>query len=338
MKCTNRSYTGFHRFISIFLCCFFVITMAGCGTSQDSAEISQESRDYSLLMTLNAESELTLVPYSTANSLCVTNGDTQLAGFSDDGAIAASGLFNVTDSSVLEAQSVFSRLYPASTTKIMTAYLALKYSDLNDTVTVSENAVNLESGSQMCGLEAGDSISMKDLLYGLLLHSGNDASMAVAEHVSGSIDAFVNLMNIEAASLMAVQTHFSNPSGLHDDDHYTTVYDMYLMFNACIKNETFAMIIDTPSYAGTVTHSNGTSERITWKATNYYFQNNTQPPSNVTVLGGKTGTTDEAGSCLLLYTKDAAGKSYIAIIMKAGSKAVLYDKMNLLLSLIPASS
>jgi len=311
----------------------------GCGTASDSSEnLSKEAKDYTLFSELNDQSSSLLKPYTVSSALCVTEGDVALPGFTNDSSKTASGLFDLSKSTVLEAHSIFTKVYPASTTKILTAYLALKYSNLDDVVTVSENAVNLESGSQMCGLEAGDKLTMRDLLYGLLLHSGNDAAVAAAEHISGSSDAFVALMNKEAASMMATQTHFANPDGLHDDNHYTTVYDLYLIFNECIKNDTFTTIIDTPSYTGTVTHSNGTQERITWKATNYYFQGEADPPANITVLGGKTGTTDEAGSCLILYTKDADQKPYISIIMDALNKTELYDTMNELLANIPAGS
>jgi len=339
VKCINNKHINSKITAVITAFVILALFICGCGTNAGSSEnTSQETKDYTLFSKLNSQSDVLLSPYSVSNALCVADSDVSLAGFTNDSSKTASGLFDLSGSKVLEAKSIFTKVYPASTTKILTAYLALKYGNLDDTVTVSENAVNLESGSQMCGLKAGDKLSLHDLLYGLLLYSGNDAAVAVAEYISGSADAFVALMNKEAASMMAASSHFANPDGLHDDNHYTTVYDLYLIFNECIKNETFTTIIDTPSYTGTITHADGTQERITWKATNYYFQGYADPPANITVLGGKTGTTDEAGSCLILYTKDSNQKPYISIIMDASNKTNLYEMMNELLSNIPAGS
>jgi len=331
VKCTNK-------ITSLFLTIVLTLSVAlsGCAfTGSEKTKMSQEEKDNKIYSELNNESDMVMTPYTVREKICVTAGDIQAAGFTSDNSYASSGLFDVNGQTVLESKSVFDKLYPASTTKILTAYIALKYGNLDDIVTVTDNAVNLESGSQMCGLKSGDKITLRDILYGMLLYSGNDAAVAVAEHISGSVSAFVDLMNKEASELMATHSHFANPDGLHDDNHYTTAYDLYLIFNACIQNETFTRIIDTPSYNGTVTHSNGTQTMITWNATNYYSQNLVTPPANVTVIGGKTGTTDQAGSCLILYSKSSAGAPYISIILKATNKTVLYAKMNELISIIP---
>ena len=143
------------------------------------------------------------------------------------------------DKEVVYGYHLYDRLYPASTTKILTAYIALKYGNMDDKVTVSANATDFNWDESVCGLRTGDTLSMYDLVCGLLLHSGNDAAVAIAEHISGSEEAFVELMNSEAAALGATDSHFVNPHGLHDDDHYTTAYDLYLIFNECLKDERF---------------------------------------------------------------------------------------------------
>lgn len=138
---------------------------------------------------------------------------------------------------------LYDKLYPASTTKIMTAYLALKYGNLDDIVTVSEHATDFNWDEVTSGLRTGDQVSLYDLVCGLMLRSGNDCGTAIAEHISGSEEAFAELMNREARALGATGTHFTNPHGLHDENHYTTAYDLYLIFNACLKDERFVEII-----------------------------------------------------------------------------------------------
>ena len=139
---------------------------------------------------------------------------------------------------------MFDKIYPASTTKLMTALVALENADLSDVVTVSQNADmnSFAADEATCGIQAGDKITLSDLLYGLLLHSGNDNATAIAEYVGGSMDGFAKMMNKEAKKLMATGTHFVNSNGLHNDDHYTTAYDLYLIFNECIKNDDFVSL------------------------------------------------------------------------------------------------
>lgn len=223
---------------------------------------------------------------------------------------------------------LYDRLYPASTTKIMTAYLALKYGSLDDTVTISEHATDFNWDEVTCGLRAGDQISLYDLLCGLLLRSGNDCGTAIAEHIAGSEEAFAELMNSEARALGATGTHFVNPHGLHDENHYTTAYDLYLIFNACIKDERFVEIISMDSYTGTLTGADGTVREETWAPTNYYSNGTIDAPDGIRVFGGKTGTTDQAGCCVILYSEDMEKHPYISVIMGAEDKNFLYQEMN----------
>lgn len=267
-----------------------------------------------------------------AKNLCVTSNNVSLEGYSDDSSLSAAGLFDINNEKVLYADNIHTRIYPASTTKVMTAYVALKYGNMDDIVTVSENAVNLDEDAQVCGFEAGDTLSMYDLMCGLLLYSGNDAALAIAEHIGGSVDAFVQMMNEEAQALGATNTNFVNPHGLHDDNHYTTAYDLYLMFNACAKNSTFIDIISQKSYSATITSADGDQWTAEWIPTNYYSAGEATPPEGVNVLGGKTGTTDEAGSCVILYNQDMESNPYISIIMGADTKDILYDDMTKLLA------
>lgn len=267
-----------------------------------------------------------------AQNLCVTSTDVPLEGFPGDDSLHAAGLFDVNGNQVLYADRLYEQLYPASTTKIMTAYITLKYGNLDDIVTVGANATVFEPEAQLCGLQEGDKISLYDLLCGLLLYSGNDNAVAIAEHLSGSVEAFVQKMNEEAWALGATHTHFVNPHGLHDENHYTTAYDLYLMFNACIQDSRFLDIISMQSHTASITGADGTVRTEEWTPTNYYSAGAVEQPEGIQVLGGKTGTTDEAGSCVILYDQNLNSSPYISIIMGAPDKSILYDDMTLLLT------
>ncbi len=287
----------------------------------------------------NTESEFGLAPQEKeaagvsffASSLCVTDGSTA-SGEENGYTSSASAVFNITGREVVYSDNLFEKLYPASTTKVMTAIVALKYGNLSDQLTVSETALELESGSSVCGLKAGDVLTLEQALYGLLIESGNDAANAIAEHISGSQEAFVEVMNQEARALGATDTHFVNPSGLHDPDHYTTAYDLYLMFQAAIQNETFLDIISQTSYQTSYTDAQGERKSANWKTTNLYLNGETAAPDTIQVIGGKTGTTSDAGSCLILLSQNAVGEQDISIVLKSQDRTTLYTEMTDLLS------
>ena len=173
---------------------------------------------------------------------------------------------------------------------------------------------------------------MDDLLYGMMLRSGNDAAIAIAESISGSVEEFAALMNKEAAALGATQSHFVNPNGLPDENHYTSVYDLYLIFRAALQNETFVQIISTTSYDVTYQAGDGTIEEHTWENTNQYLSGHAKSPDGFTVIGGKTGTTGDAGYCLVLYSMNEQSQPIISIVLKADGKSNLYLLMNEMLS------
>ncbi len=269
-----------------------------------------------------------------ASDLCVTASDVALNGFEGDPTLHAAGLFDVNQKQVLYADRVHDQLYPASTTKLMTAYLTLQHGNLEDIVTVSDAAVSfVDPEATLCGLEAGDQLTLYDLLCGLILQSGNDNAAVIAEYLGGSIDGFVDMMNSQAAALGATHTHFMNPHGLHDDNHYTTAYDLYLIFNACIKDQRFLDIISMKSYNATWTGMDGNPKTDEWTASNYYSAGLAEMPPGIQVVGGKTGTTDEAGSCVVLYNLDSSGNPLISVVMGAYDKELLYnDTTSLLLA------
>lgn len=268
-----------------------------------------------------------------ANELCVSEDITLGTDTTDSQVAEGAGAFNLASGEVIYAKNLYEKLYPASTTKILTAYLALKYcSDLDASVVISENAVNQASDSSVCNLKAGDVISLHDLLYGLMLRSGNDAAVAIAEHVSGDVGAFAELMNKEALAIGATHSHFVNPNGLPDENHYTTIYDMYLIFNKALENQTFVDLISEKSYDVVYKDALGKTVERTWENTNQYLTGAVNVPEGFTIVGGKTGTTGDAGYCLVLYSYNPSGQPIISIVFKADGKSNLYLLMNEILS------
>ena len=247
-----------------------------------------------------------------SENLCVPDGT------EDDSSLnltsGAAGSFDLASGEVDYAQNIFNKMYPASITKVMTALVTLKNCSLDETVTVGEECQDIESGSSVCMIEPGDQLTVEQLLYGLLLNSGNDAAMSLAVYVGGTVDNFVNMMNEEAASLGATGTHFANPHGLHDENHYTTAYDIYLMFQEALKYDAFQEIIGSSEYYSIFIRDND-KYGIMWQSTNYYHIGEATPPQDVEVIGGKTGT-------------------HVSIILNAGDKETLYAEMNKLLSKI----
>lgn len=194
---------------------------------------------------------------------------------------------------VLFEKNQYSIMYPASTTKMMTLLTALERGNLSSTVTVSPRAAGCEGSS--LELKSGDKLTLKDMLYGMMLVSGNDASEAVAEHIAGSVPAFVDMMNARVQRMGLLSTHFSNPHGLPDPaNHYTTAYDLANLTAYAYQNAEFVRIVSTPEYPVNF-RSRGLAERVA--NTNKLLKS--YPGAN----GVKTGYTEAAGECLVAAAK-----------------------------------
>lgn len=319
MRCTNK------KFKTKLLCVLSIaaLFMTGCSFQKTAIE-----NPYSLY----SDSGSGVTNQFFAQNLCVTDqldyGTDKVSSNVAEGA----GVFNLDTKEVLYSQNLFGKLYPASTTKILTAYIIIKHCDLNDMVTVSPEAVANMAGSSICGINAGDQISVQNLLYGLMLVSGNDAANALAEYYAGSVEEFAKVMNEEAKALGATNCHFVNANGLPDDDHYTTVYDMYLIFQEAIKTQAFVDIISTKSIDVTYQDANGNEVAKTWSNTNHYMTGEEEAPEGITVIGGKTGTTNAAGYCLVLYSTNKNGDDIISIVFKGDARSNMYLLMNQILS------
>ena len=312
-------------------CCLTAgFLLCSCGKKEEALDrpYSFTERSFPVELTDSTDGYASLF----ASDLCVVTDESQYSP--SDTTSEAAGLFDITDGQVMYSKNAFERLYPASITKVMTALIAIKYGDLTDMVTVTEDAVITEAGATLAGIHPGDQLTMEQLLYGLMLPSGNDAGAAIAVHMAGSIDAFAELMNREAQKLGATGTHFMNPHGLTNADHYTTAYDLYLIFNEALKQPEFRKVTGTTSYTADYTDGSGNPVSTTWEGGNWYMVGQRQTPDGLTVFSGKTGTTSAAGFCLIMASRDQKEKEYISVVLKAPSRPGLYDNMTNIISKI----
>ena len=231
---------------------------------------------------------------------------------------------------VLYDKSAYEKHEPASTTKIMTALLTLEHCKLDDVATVTSEAItSVPSGYSSDLLKMGEELSIKDLLYALLLPSSNEAANVLAIHIAGSIDSFASMMNTRAIELGCKNTHFVNPNGVHDEEHYTTAYDLALIAREAMKNDTFKQIVSTVAY--TLPSSNNysridrnlitTNDLIKRQSENYYEY----------AIGIKTGFTTPAKNCLVAAAKKD-DKTLISVVLGANTDDDRYSNTKTLLN------
>ncbi|MCF0143311.1 MAG: D-alanyl-D-alanine carboxypeptidase [Parasporobacterium sp.] len=228
---------------------------------------------------------------------------------------------------VLYSQNIDTQRYPASTTKLMTCLIALEKCSMNEIVTFSETACDIEEGSSNIGAVAGEQMTMRDVLYGLMVASGNECANALAEHIAGSIEAFADMMNARAEELGCTGTHFTNPHGLYDKNHYTTVHDMYRIARAAFNNSALVEILSHANYTIEPTNMNPDERRITSTVelivpnSDYY---------NEYVIGGKTGYLPEAGRCLVSFAKKDSMDIITIVFFCADHEGVFTDTQMML--------
>ena len=218
--------------------------------------------------------------------------------------------------------------YPASITKIMTTLLALENGNLSDMVTFSDDAINNTEGSGIAR-DYGEQMTLEQCLYGVMLESANECAYAVAEHVGGTVENFVDMMNAKAKELGCSNTHFANPHGLQDENHYTTAHDMALIAQAAYQNETFRIIIGTKMY--TIPPTNKHAEETVLR--NHHDMLCTYHNANRKYLypycvGGKTGYTATTNSTLVTYA-EKDGMTLICVVMNTQSPNQFIDTVNL---------
>ncbi len=304
-------------FISIIYCSVIV---SGCGKSG-------LPMDYKETHTIVSTDRMDNFATGFATDLAVTDSNVDGVTGATVEDTSAAGIFDINRRKVLYAKNVHERMAPASLTKVMTALVAIKYGNTEDLITCSENVTDIDYDATRIGLKAGDQLTMNQALHALLIDSANDVAIAIAEHVAGDVPSFVDLMNKEALAIGATNTHFVNPHGLTDDDHYTTAYDLYLITNEAINYELFNEIIQMPEYESVYNDAAGNEKSMKFKTTNLFLRGDYSAPSNMTVIGGKTGTTSVAGNCLILVVRDTQGDPYIAVILRASTRALVNEEM-----------
>ncbi|MDO4301130.1 MAG: D-alanyl-D-alanine carboxypeptidase family protein [Clostridia bacterium] len=222
-------------------------------------------------------------------------------------------LIDANTGTIIYEKNAHEKHYPASITKVLTGYIACSEGNLEDTLTVSQNAIDgMGIGGSSIGLVPGEQVSFLDGMYGVMLESANEVCMAIAEHMSGSEDAFVAKMNEVAKSLGCNESNFANPHGFHNENHYTTCYDMALITKKAVTNEDFNHIWGTISHQIPATNLNvarylNHKDKMIKPNSEYYYPD---------LLGGKTCFTDEAGNTLVSYA-ERNGASLISVVMKA---------------------
>jgi D-alanyl-D-alanine carboxypeptidase len=313
------------RLMAAVVCALF---LNGCGKTTALEDAFTADRPGLGVQNRSEDSDITYF----AENLCVTDEDVDEIDADTSDSLAAL-FFHLDTKEVLYAKNIHERLYPASTTKIMTALVALENGDLDAQTTVSKDAITFhESGVSTAKLKEGDVLTLRQLLYALLLPSANDAANVIAEQIAGSTDAFVEMMNEEAQKIGATNTHFVNPNGLHNEDHYTTAYDLYLMFQKAMEYDDFLEIIQTEDYDTTYLSADGTTVEASWSSSNQFTKGAVSVPEGMTAIGGKTGTTTAAMSCLVQLFADEQGQRYVAIILGCKERATLYAEMQSFLS------
>lgn len=268
-----------------------------------------------------------------AQGICVVEDETVYNAAEIDASAAL--CFNITQKETLYSKEAFERFPVASLTKLMTALLAFKYGDLDVMVTLGDEVVITTYDAWLCGFKPGDKVLVRDLLMASLVYSGNDAANAVAVAVGGSLENFVSMMNTEAKALGATDTHFANPNGLDQSGHYSTAYDIYLIFNECLKYPEFRQIIPLKKISCTYTTAAGEEVTKSFASGNGYLNETAHPPVGITAFGGKTGHTETAGYCLATLAEDADGDEYVAVVLGAETKQQVYAQTNLILDKIP---
>lgn len=243
-------------------------------------------------------------------------------------------LVDLDEDVVLYTKEADEQRYPASTTKIMTALLVLENGSLDDVVTIeADDFAQLGEDSMMSGLIAGEQYTVRDLLACMLLPSGNDAAYALARYVGGTWQDFVTMMNARAAELGCTGTHFANPCGLHDDNHYTTARDLLRIFEEALRHEDFVTI------AGSATWELGATDKQAARmleSTDFLVESSSDAYMDGQVVAGKTGYTLEGGKCLVAAA-ERDGRRVAAVLLGGANDAEygevtsnFYDMKNLL--------
>lgn len=299
----------FTLFVGLLLL-IVVIIVAICLITKAN-QTSNDSTPQSPVETVATEPQPTQITYT------FTNDTTDIP--KDNNAEYAI-VIDKSDNTVVAARKAHKRTYPASTTKIMTLLVAVEnIKDMNSTFTMTLDITDplYIAEASVAGFKEGEVISMTDLLYGTILPSGADAATALAISVAGSEENFVELMNKKVAELGLENTHFSNVTGLHSEDNYSSAYDMAVILDAALQNELCKEVLSTYQHTTASTEQNPDGLLLSSTLFNYMYGTE---PETATILGGKTGYVYEAGYCIASYGEaNDTGNQYIVVTMKNSS-------------------
>ena len=311
----------------------------GCGKKQKSLLGDYRSKDSVVHADIGAQSEARYAPLLSQFFICNVTHDMLTTDYVFDeekpDRKGCAFVINRTKNELVFGYRMDELFSPASITKLMTALVTLNRCKTDEKVVITKEMAEFSRGS-VEELNEGDIMTVHDLLLCMLVSSANNAAVALAIHVAGSEAAFVELMNQEMKKLGGLNTNFVNASGLHDDKHKTTPYDMYIVYQECTKYKEFREIMTYTEKRYNYVDKSGAQRSRTVKTTNCFKltdpKHNYDYPNSIAILGGKTGTTNSAGYCLIMHIKNSYGTEYILGVFRAESEEKLYTKMNDLMS------
>ena len=230
-------------------------------------------------------------------------------------------VMDIDTGDILYEKNPYQEKYPASITKVLTCLIAIEQGNLNDTLTITDSTMNaIEEGSSSIGLQAGEKLSFKDAMYGMMLNSGNECAVAIAENLGGSVSGFADMMNSKVKELGCKNSHFVNPNGLQNKEHYTSCYDMALIGRAAYQYPEFKEIISCQSY--TIPKTNKNEARNLWQENRLIYEGNEDYYYEY-CTGGKTGYTETALATLISFA-EKDGKRLVCVVMKCNPTTESY--------------
>lgn len=273
-----------------------------------------------------------------ADNLAVIAPNTDVQGGFDPLGIKTALLVDDTTNETIVSYGGDTIIYPASMTKVMSGILIVEALEagtisMDDTVKIS-HSIPLDPDAARLDLKMGDQITVRNLVYGYLIRSLNDCGIVLAELIGGTEADFVSMMNEKAHLLGATHTNFVNCHGLHDDNHYTTAYDLYLFFREFAAHELIHEIDQITEYMLTYQNAEGETVELKLESTNGFLSGAYNLPSKYQIGAWKSGTTKAAGSCLIMQVMYQE-HDYYAVICKANDRDTLYDRMSALIQCIP---
>lgn len=315
--------------------CISILFLSGC--AKDTTVLKEFEIKNNSAISYITDSDLTKVP-GFASDLAVVPYDTANSPNSEKLYSEAALLVDVTTGEVLFQKNPHAKMYPASTTKVLTALCAIKYGDIYSTTKVTKEAVTFyEDNVVICDYRVGDEIPFDIALHGSLMASGNDAAGVLASFAADNLTAFSDLMNAEAKALGATNSHFVNPHGLYNDDHYSTAYDIYLIYKEAIKYDYFLEAIGCKAYSNSFVRTTkwGTYQiPVSYTSSVPFFAGRAVAPDYIEIMGGKSGYTEVAKRSYVLHAR-ANGHDYICVVMKSDSYDYMCEDLMYLLTYIP---